>query len=84
LKATALLFPLILVVDGMSHDSQDKYLLTRIEDASDQARLVSANVEHDAVSNQIGIAERQANFTPILPRNGLVTDVGEPRTKRTF
>ena len=68
----------------MSHHAQHEYLLTGIKDASDQAILVPANVEHNAVFNQISVAERQANFTPILPPYGLVADVGEPRTKRTF
>jgi hypothetical protein len=72
--------PVLAVILDVSQDAQDIHLVTHIKHPCDEPELVSPNIEHGAVSDQVGSGERG-------PKIGEVTPLGrnrlrEPRSQR--
>ena len=68
----------------MSHHSQHKHLLTRIQNASHQTVLVAANVEDCTIAHEARRTEVDPNVPPGLPCDSVIGHMRIPRSKRTF
>ena len=77
-KTAALLFPFVFVVLFVRHHFQNEDFLAGIQHPRNQAILVSANIEDDAISNEVRIPKRCPDISPMTPCDGLVTDMRVP------
>jgi hypothetical protein len=68
----------------MRHHLKDKDLLARVQNASNQPVLVTANVEDDAVADDAGRSKLGPDISPRMPRDCLVADVRMPGPEGTF
>jgi hypothetical protein len=80
--ATALVWPVLLVVFGVGHYSQDIHFMGFVEDASDEAVFISAEVEHCTVSDEVRRWKRLPELCERHPVRG--QRLCEPRPKRNF
>ena len=72
------------IVFLVRHYLQYKDLLASVQNASNEPELVSSDVEHAAVSNEVGTAKFGLDIATFLPSDGLAANVRVPRFERSF
>ena len=77
-EATAIFFPLVVVVLTMRHHLENKYFLAGIEDACNQSVVVPSNVEDDAIADDACRSKVSLHVTPRMPSHGRAVYVCVP------